>query len=169
MLVPDCDPWGAEAMASAGFRAGTAALIWRSSGEILAFERADHAGAWQVPQGGIEPGETTTDAVWREVREETGLGPSELELLTEHPYWTIYTFPAGVGRGSWLGQVQRWFHFAVRNDDVVPVPDAREFVGWRWMWPNDLLAGIVEFKSDAYREVLLGREASPAFRRDPLP
>jgi putative (di)nucleoside polyphosphate hydrolase len=156
-------------MASAGFRAGTAALIWRGSGEVMAFERADHAGAWQVPQGGINPGETPIDAVWREVLEETGLGPADLMMRAEHPYWTVYTYVEQAARGSWLGQAQRWFHFAVRDDSVLPVPDAREFINWRWMWPEDLLAGIVGFKAEVYREVLVGREAHPAFAPDENP
>jgi len=156
MCWPVLDHLGAETMASAGFRAGTAALIWRSTGELMVFERADHAGAWQVPQGGIHPGESALVAVWREVREETGLGPEELVVAGEHPHWTVYTFPDGIGRGSWLGQVLRWFHFKVRDDAVEPTPDLREFVNWGWMSPSAVLDGIVDFKFEVYSEVLAG-------------
>ena len=56
-------------MASRHFRAGVVAVIERSDGAVLAFERADAPGSWQLPQGGIEVGEEPEDAVWRELKE----------------------------------------------------------------------------------------------------
>ena len=59
-------------MAKPHFRAGVVAVVRRSDGQVMAFERADAPGAWQLPQGGIESGETPEQAAWRELREETG-------------------------------------------------------------------------------------------------
>jgi len=50
------------------------AVVRRGDGRVLAFERADRPGQWQLPQGGLERGETPVEAAWRELGEETGLG-----------------------------------------------------------------------------------------------
>ena len=77
------------------FRAGVVAVVRRADGQVMAFERADAPGAWQLPQGGIEPGETPEQAVWRELWEETGLGPRDVRLVEQPPHWTIYEWPRG--------------------------------------------------------------------------
>lgn len=142
-------------MPSANFRAGVVAVVSNSHGQILAFERSDVANAWQLPQGGIEVGERPEVAVWRELGEETGLGPTEVELVGEHPVWMVYEFPDHVrSAGKRLGQAQRWFTFAARSDDVIPTPDGVEFVSWRWVEPAWLIERVVGFRSDVYRAVL---------------
>ena len=141
-------------MASANFRAGVVAVVSNSRGEVLAFERADVPGAWQLPQGGIDVGEAPVDAAWRELGEETGLGPIDVEMTGEHPTWIAYEFPGHVRSDKRLGQVQRWFFFSARSDDVVPTPDGVEFVSWRWVERAWLVDQVVSFRSDVYRAVL---------------
>ena len=111
-------------MPSAKFRAGVVAVVSNSRGELLAFERSDVPGAWQLPQGGIDVGESPQDAAWRELGEETGLSSREVELVGEHPSWVAYEFPDHVrSEGRRLGQVQRWYFFRVVDDEVTPTPD----------------------------------------------
>lgn len=114
------------------FRAGVVAVVRRSDGRVLAFERADRPGEWQLPQGGIELGETPAQAAWRELEEEI------------------------VGDGPRLGQVHRWFEFRVRDDDVEPKPDGREFRAWRWVEPAWLVEHVVAFRRPSYAQVLRG-------------
>ena len=61
-----------------------------SAGRLMAFERCDTPGAWQLPQGGIDSGETPEQAAWRELEEETGLGPEEVVLDGPLGDWTVY-------------------------------------------------------------------------------
>jgi putative (di)nucleoside polyphosphate hydrolase len=142
-------------MASSNFRAGVVAVVTNSQGQVLAFERSDVPGAWQLPQGGIDVGEAPGDAAWRELGEETGLGPDDVDLVAEHPDWVVYEFPDQIrSAGKRLGQAQRWYLFRVRSDDVTPTPDEVEFVAWKWVEPSWLLDHVVEFRLGAYRAVI---------------
>ena len=150
-----------DAVASTHFRAGVVAVITNSAGQVMAFERSDVPDQWQLPQGGIEPGERPESAAWRELEEETGLGPDHVDLVGEYPSWTVYEWPEPVRQnGKRLGQAQRWFTFRVRDDGVRPEPDGIEFVGWRWVDPEWLIAQVVEFRAASYRQVL-GASATP--------
>lgn len=120
----------------------------------MAFERAVPSGCWQLPQGGLHRGEDPEAGIWRELREETDLGPAELDLIGVHPAWLAYEIPHELRRDHRIGQVQRWYHFAIVSDDVVPRPDQREFVSWAWSTPEDLIDQVVEFKRDTYRTLL---------------
>jgi len=143
-------------MASSNFRAGAVAVVSNSHGQVLAFERSDVPGAWQLPQGGIDVGESSYDAAWRELGEESGLGPDDVEMIGEHPTWMAYEFPDHVrAEGKRLGQVQRWYFFRALSDDVIPSPDGVEFVAWRWVEREWLVEHVVGFRSDVYRTVLL--------------
>jgi putative (di)nucleoside polyphosphate hydrolase len=142
------------------FRAGVVAVVTDANGRVMAFERSDVPGAWQLPQGGIDVGEATRDAAWRELMEETGLGPDDVELIGEHPEWTIYEWPPELVDGARrhsrnrLGQAQRWFVFRVRHDLVEPTPDGVEFRAWQWVDPQWLIDQVVEFRRPAYERVL---------------
>jgi putative (di)nucleoside polyphosphate hydrolase len=121
----------------------------------MAFERADLPGQWQLPQGGIHVGEEPRSAAWRELGEEAGLGPDEVELVGEHPRWTLYEWPLRVRQGGKrMGQAQRWFTFRVRHDGIEPVPDGVEFAAWKWVEPQWLIEKVVPFRRHAYQEVL---------------
>jgi putative (di)nucleoside polyphosphate hydrolase len=139
------------------FRASVVAVIERADGDVLAFERADAPDSWQLPQGGIEQGEEAVDAVWREVKEETGLGPVDVELVGEYPDWVAYEWPPDVRAGrKGIGQAQRWFTFRVLDEGVEPQPDGSEFTAWKWVDRGWLIDHVVPFRSLAYRRVLGG-------------
>ena len=141
-------------MAKPHFRAGVVAVVRRSDGQVLAFERADAPGAWQLPQGGIESGETPEQAAWRELREETGLSRRDVRLVDQPPAWTIYEWPLDMRQSERIGQAHRWFFFEPLDGDVVPSPDGSEFSAWRWMSATDLIDCVVEFRTGPYVQVL---------------
>jgi putative (di)nucleoside polyphosphate hydrolase len=136
------------------FRAGVVAVVRRSNGQVMAFERADSPGAWQLPQGGIESGETPEQAVWRELWEETGLTERDVRLVEQPPHWTIYEWPADMRTSDRIGQAHRWFFFEPLDEEVTPQPDGSEFTDWRWMTAPDLIDCVVEFRRGPYAQVL---------------
>lgn len=142
-------------MGSLHFRAGTVAVVRDSKARVLAFERSDRKGQWQLPQGGIDEGEDPVEGVWRELEEETGLTASEVRLVDEYPEWTAYEWPEGVKKGGQrLGQVQRWFFFQINDDNTAPKPDGVEFVDWKWVQSDWLIDQVVEFRQASYQRVL---------------
>jgi putative (di)nucleoside polyphosphate hydrolase len=145
-------------MASMHFRAGVVAIVTNSESQVLAFERSDISDQWQLPQGGMEPGETPEEAAWRELAEETGLGSADVELIDEFSEWTVYQWPNGAReKGKRLGQAQRWFTFRALSDKIVPIPDGVEFVSWKWVEPAWLIDQVVEFRRSGYERVIGNR------------
>lgn len=135
-------------------------MLLNREGRIFAGQRLDNPGdAWQMPQGGIDPGESPHDAALRELREETGISPGAVEVLRESAYWHRYDLPAGLVARLWggrfRGQKQRWFAVRYRGgDDCVNIQtDHPEFRAWAWMDHADLIRKIVPFKRDTYTQV----------------
>lgn len=133
-------------------------MLLNRVGRVFAAERVDTPGAWQMPQGGIDPGETPVEAAFRELREE--IGTTDAVILAEHPEWLCYDFPAHVrGKvwgGRYAGQKQKWFAFRFlgRDCDVALDTDHREFSAWRWVAMEELPRLIVEFKRPVYEKVV---------------
>ncbi len=115
--------------------------------------------AWQMPQGGIDPGETPREAALRELTEEVGTGKAE--ILGETRGWLHYDLPAGIAGDMWggryRGQRQKWFAMRFTGEDADIDPAAGEhpeFDAWEWVAPDRLPELIVPFKRQLYRGVL---------------
>lgn len=115
--------------------------------------------AWQMPQGGVDKGETPRDAALRELLEETGVGSGLVEVVDETSDWVTYDLPRDlvprIWKGRFRGQRQKWFlmRFDGQDADVNIETEHPEFAAWRWMPADEVLAAIVPFKRDVYAEV----------------
>lgn len=142
-------------MASPHFRAGVVIVVRGIDDRLLAFERVDVPGSWQLPQGGVQPDEEPLAAAWRELAEETGLGPEEVMAVAEYPGWVPYEYPGHLKNSKGrLGQVQRWFLFDALRSDITPVPDGHEFSAWQWVTRDWMLEHVVDFRKPGYELVL---------------
>lgn len=137
------------------FRAGAGAVILNGRGLVLALERADAPGAWQLPQGGLEEGETQLQAVVREVLEETGILENNLELLETSPRPLVYELPDRFrNERTGRGQVLSWFLFRLKGRDSEPaVIPGREFRAWNWVQFQWLRQQIADFRKPVYEQL----------------
>ena len=137
------------------FRAGAGAVIIDRDRKVLTLERADAPGAWQMPQGGLEISEEPLQAVYREILEETCIPDSGLSLLATYPDLLAYELPVEMrSPKTGRGQVQRWFLFELTTPDaVIELDKGAEFVDWRWMMPDQLLATAVTFRRPLYEKL----------------
>ena len=154
------------------YRRCVGVMLLNRDGLIFAGQRVDNpADAWQMPQGGIDPGESPRDAAVRELREEVGVDPQQVEVLRESAVWLPYDLPRALvprlWKGRFRGQTQRWFamRFMGGDEAINIATDEPEFRAWAWMRHDELAARIVPFKRDTYARVfdefgdLIGRRA----------
>ena len=139
------------------FRSGVGMVVLDGRGRVLALERADTPGAWQLPQGGMEDGESPGEALWRELREETGLTDAHVSALGEVPEWLGYELPPGARSAkTGRGQVHKWFVLRAGGGDL-PVAldgsDHPEFRSWRWADIDELADQAVAFRQPVYRRL----------------
>ena len=147
-------------MATPHFRVGVVVIVRHPDlRRVMAFERLDSPGSWQLPQGGIHVGEEPDAAAWRELHEETGLTDRDVVARAEYPEWVAYEWPAEVraskgGSCNRIGQAQKWYLFDALAADVTPTPDGKEFGAWRWVEPAWLVEQVPAWRREAYSKVL---------------
>jgi putative (di)nucleoside polyphosphate hydrolase len=113
--------------------------------------------AWQMPQGGIDPGEMPKQAARRELYEETGT--DKAEIVAESRQWLHYDLPDSIRTGwrrRWRGQKQKWFlmRFAGKDIDIDLHRHEAEFDAWKWVEPAELPGLVVDFKRAVYVALL---------------
>lgn len=143
-----------------GYRPNVGIVICNRQGDVL-WARRYGQHSWQFPQGGINPGETAEQAMYRELFEEVGLGRKDVRILTSTRHWLRYKLPKRLVRWETkpvcIGQKQKWFllQLMCRDDDInVQRSGTPEFDGWRWVSFWYPVRQVVSFKRDVYRRVM---------------
>ena len=146
-------------MGMPAFRPNVALLLLGRDGRLLVCERLKSAGAWQFPQGGVDPGEKLETALVREVEEEIGLPPESYEILESRGGYR-YFYPEGVKerkKGNFDGQEQTYFLCQLGADapSIDLESQTREFRDYKWIRPQEFsVAWLPEFKREVYRRVM---------------
>ncbi len=148
-----------EAARAQGYRPGVGVMLLDARNRVFVGRRIDMAGDnWQMPQGGIDRGETPRAAALRELKEE--IGTDKAEFLAESAQWLRYDVPQSTARRVWngryRGQMQKWFamRFTGEDGDIDLATGHPEFNAWKWVSPADLPTLIVPFKRQLYRDIL---------------
>jgi putative (di)nucleoside polyphosphate hydrolase len=135
--------------------------LFNDKGEVFIGERVDNPGAWQMPQGGIDPGEDIEEAVFRELGEE--IGTTNAEILKIHDRKIRYSIPEPMLKkmnlwdGKYGGQEQTWVALRFTGDDSeinIFAYEPNEFKSWKWVSLSEILDLIVPFKRDTYLKVI---------------
>lgn len=143
-----------------GYRPNVGIVLMRDSGEVFWARRVARDG-WQFPQGGMRSDETPLEAMYRELREETGLAAEHVEVLASTPGWLRYRLPRRFVRHRerpvCIGQKQVWFLLRlVAGDEAVrlDLTDSPEFDLWRWVDFWYPAQHVVAFKRQVYVRAL---------------
>lgn len=136
-------------------------MLVNMDGRVFVGQRIDsQVEAWQMPQGGIDPGEEEKEAAFRELGEETGISPDHVEIIAKARDEHLYDLPPElVGKlwgGKYRGQRQTWFlaRFLGSDSDIDIATPHPEFSQWKWIDPEALPDVIVPFKRKLYRDIL---------------
>ncbi|MCR5084451.1 MAG: RNA pyrophosphohydrolase [Succinivibrionaceae bacterium] len=144
-----------------GFRPNVGIVICNRRGQVL-WARRIRQNSWQFPQGGVDPGESPTEAMYRELYEELGLRKDAVRILGSSRNWHKYRLPKRLVRWNdrpvCLGQKQKWFLLSLGQDKQDGIAfncqGHPEFDDWRWVTYWYPIRQVVSFKRDVYRQVL---------------
>ncbi len=148
-------------MTEPGYRPCAGIMLLNGDGKVFVGQRLDSVvEAWQMPQGGIDPGEAARDAALRELGEETGIAAHLVEIIAQSAGEHLYDLPPELigilWNGKYRGQSQTWFlmRFLGSDADVDIATETQEFRAWQWASVDTLVDLIVPFKRELYANVI---------------
>jgi putative (di)nucleoside polyphosphate hydrolase len=140
-------------------RNGVGVIILNSENKVFVGKRKDNpVDKWQMPQGGVDKGESYISAMKRELLEETSI--KSVKVLEEIDGFFEYELPKElvgiIWKGKFRGQKQKWFitKFIGNEKEINLETEKPEFVDWKWIPPEELPNQIVDFKKKLYLDLL---------------
>ena len=141
-------------------RNGVGVIILNKNNQVFVAKRKDNpVDRWQMPQGGVNSGESYLSAMKRELFEETSI--KNIELLKEIDGFFEYELPDNlvgvIWKGKFKGQKQKWFivKFIGNEKEINLKTKYQEFIDWKWIAPDELPNVIVDFKKNLYLSLLV--------------
>ena len=140
-------------------RNGVGVIVLNNENKVFVGKRKDNpVDSWQMPQGGVDIGESYLSAMKRELYEETSI--KSIEILKEINGFFEYELPKNlvgiIWKGRFRGQKQKWFitRFIGNENEINLQTENQEFIEWKWIIPDELPRTIVDFKKKMYVELL---------------
>ena len=140
-------------------RNGVGVIVLNNENKVFVGKRKDNpVDRWQMPQGGVDIGESYLSAMKRELYEETSI--KSIEILKEINGFFEYELPKNlvgiIWKGKFRGQKQKWFitRFIGNENEINLQTENQEFIEWKWIIPDELPKTIVDFKKKMYDELL---------------
>jgi len=140
-------------------RNGVGVIVLNNQNKVFVGKRKDNpVDRWQMPQGGVDIGESYLSAMKRELYEETSI--KSIEILKEINGFFEYELPKNlvgvIWKGKFRGQKQKWFitRFIGNENEINLQTENQEFIEWKWIIPDELPKTIVDFKKKMYVELL---------------
>ncbi|GAB4224835.1 MAG: RNA pyrophosphohydrolase [Francisella sp.] len=142
-----------------GYRANVAIVLLNKHNRVFWGQRKNKM-SWQFPQGGIVTGENPLQAMYRELYEEIGLRPYDVEVIASTREWLKYNIPDNLIRNKdpvCIGQKQKWFLLRLKTSEHninLETNNLPEFDNWRWVSYWYPINHVVYFKKEVYRKAL---------------
>lgn len=144
---------------SLNYRKGVGVFLLNKKKQVWVGKRLDiKNNFWQMPQGGIDFGESEKEAMMRELSEE--IGTNNIKILGTSRDWLNYDLPnelvGKIWKGRYVGQSQMWFACELKgNENEINLnTSAPEFVDWKWIKPQLLIKYVIPFKRELYKKIL---------------
>jgi putative (di)nucleoside polyphosphate hydrolase len=144
-----------------GYRFNVGIILANSNDKLFWARRIGQANAWQFPQGGISENETLEEAMYRELKEELGLDPKDVQILATSARWLYYHLPKNYRRYNskplCIGQKQKWFLLRFIGEEQhirFDFTDSPEFDRWNWVDYWHPVEHVIAFKRLVYKAAL---------------
>ena len=141
------------------YRKNVGLIVLDRNNQLLVCRRKGKK-TWQFPQGGIDVGESNTQAAYRELFEEVGIKKNQVNILQKSKHWFHYDLPDKYrprpkSLKNFKGQIQKWYMLQANTNLEINLLNEipQEFVEFKWSTYWYCLSCVVPFKRDVYRYV----------------
>ena len=139
-------------------RSGVGIIVLNKENKVFVAKRIDNPkNFWQMPQGGVDPGEDFLTAAYRELEEETSI--TKVKLIREIEGLISYQLPnhllGKIWKGKYKGQEQKWFLMRHLGKDIdINIKTSKpEFLEWKWVELDEITELVVDFKLHVYKDL----------------